>query len=135
MNRLYRGKPSAVYIQNPNYIYGFLVKESNGSNPPYIAIIPVTPDGVLKRSPRHHAIEPIPVHPETVGQSTGEFDINGKEVYAGHMVELYYDGELQHSGKVVFEHGAFCVKNADGESFCLCLAHSDRLTIKIVAEE
>lgn len=116
MNRLYRGKS----IISKDYVYGYLKVNEKGT---FI-------------TQRYNGYDfDAPVYPETVGQSTGEFDINGKEVYAGHIVELYHNGELQHSGKVVFEHGAFCVKNADGESFCLCLAHSDGLTIKIVAEE
>lgn len=57
------------------------------------------------------------VDPETVGQFTGLFDKNGKEIYEGDIVRYRPNNKVY---QVVFKDGIFW---GEGENGCGCAAH------------
>jgi len=62
-------------------------------------------DGYVGDSMEVNCVE---VHPESVGQFTGLYDINGQEIYEGDIVKLKWTISI-YTAKVVFKEGMFCV--------------------------
>ena len=141
MNRYYRGKPTQPYrnYSTDDYIVGFLVYELlhqkiNGQSLAP-AIIPVNKDGYADFD-EHGDLITVLVTPETIGQETNVHTEDGISIYAGDYIEAYSGDSLVVKGKVEFGNGSFVIKeNEDDEGYCLCLAHSENLNIKIVKEE
>lgn len=61
----------------------------------------------------------IEVIPETVGQFTGEHDMNGNKIFERDTVKRVVDGK-EFVGKVEYADGAFGVRFADGSGQLLC---------------
>lgn len=80
-------------------------------------------------------MDELEVIPETVGQYTGLTDKNGKKIFEGDIVQSEIDGGAYNkfmfpAGVVVFENGAFCIK--DKKEVTPLASYSPRVNIEII---
>lgn len=122
---LFRGKPkrtehyyffSEIWDKNcdDDYAYGSLLIGTD--NKWYICVAGVCKEVSCINNGMTSMIEVIP---ETVGQFTGEYDVNGNKIFEQDMVKKVVDGK-EFVGKVEFADGAFGVRFADGSGQLLC---------------
>lgn len=114
--RLYRG----IRIDNGEFVYGGIGKDSDGT---YIL------------SPRKNKLFwVVPVLPESVGQSIGETDKNGTEIFEGDKFELLilstkFEYKHKETLSVVYKKTAYYLEN-DNRSILLSKIRINQLTIK-----
>jgi len=105
----FRGK-SFNNVSNSGWVYGSLIKmDSKGSQSFIFPLIEYASTLTCGQLIRNHMEA---VKPETVGQSTGLPDRNGKEIFDGDVVEgEKYSGKPgiynNHTGVVKFRHESF----------------------------
>lgn len=114
LNRyLFRGKATNrvkgwIYrtdYKNGDWVYGLL--SDNGEYRPFAEM--TNTDGVSD----------IDVDKETVGQFTGEYDVNANKIFEHDIVRKIVDGK-ELVGIVEFSDGAFGVRFSDGSGQFLC---------------
>lgn len=105
---LYRGKT----INKNHWTYGYYV---------YIDTVECTAHFILMDylSYIHNSFIEEEVKAETVGQFTGEYDINHKEIFEHDIVRKTVNGN-ELIGVVEYSDGAFGVRFADGSGELLC---------------